>query len=236
MGMTMAMVPRWLYDLFAVLMLCVAAYSATLLAVAAWSRRTRGWDVELSHLLMGVAMAGMFVTGWSFLPSEVWQLCFGALLVWFVVRSGRSVLAYGAHLPHTAVHALMSLAMLVMYWLPMGASGGSMSMSPVATARRADPGLVLVMAFMFVVSAVFTLASEHKGHSVYGTHGAPNVTKRTVAALVGVPGGVGPSSTAPAATTPSAGGLEGLVTKPWLLDTPHVVMSIAMGFMLVFML
>jgi len=237
MGMTMAMEPSWLYYLFAVLMLCVAGYSSVLLAMAGLSRRPAGWDVELSHLVMGVAMAGMFVAGWSFGPSAMWEAFFGALLIWFVVQCGRSLLAYGAHLPHTAVHALMSLAMLLMYWFPMGASQGSMSMSMSSSAAgpRVDPGLALVIAFLLFVSAVFTLASNRKGGSVYGTHlavvaaGGPMTTQ--VGDTADVSGEVGL-----AGTTSAAGGLEGFVSRPSLLDGAHVVMCVAMGFMLILML
>jgi len=232
MGMTMTMMPSWLYYLFGALMLCVAAYCTVVLVLAALSRQTAGWDVEVHHLIMGVAMAGMFVTGWSFGPSVIWELLFAALLVWFVMQAGRSVLAYGPHLPHTAVHALMNLAMLLMYWFPMGASQGSTStpMSPAAAADRVDPGLGFVIAFLLILAAVFTLASERKGCSVYGTHlklsaaTAPSVRVRA-------PGEVsryGPMS--------PVGSLQRRVSTPWLLDTSHVVMCIAMGFMLVLML
>lgn len=235
MGMT-TMLPTWLYYLFGVLMCCVAGYSTLLLAMAARSRRFVGWDVELSHLLMGVAMAGMFVSGWSFGPSAMWELFFGALLVWFVLRAGRSVLAYGVHLPHTAVHALMSLAMLIMYWFPMGAQqqSVSMSMSSSAIAPRADPGLLLVIAFVLLVSAVFTLASERKGAAVYGTHVA--LTANGGATLSPVDGRAAPCEASLAGTMSSAEGLEGLVSSPWLLDATHAVMCVAMGFLLILML
>lgn len=226
--MTMTMGPTWLYYLFATLMLVVAGYSAAVMALTGSSQRRAGWDVELSHLLMGVAMAGMFVSGWSFGPSAMWEIIFGALLVWFVVRSGRSVLAYGTHLPHTAVHALMAFAMLLMYWFPMGTSS---TMSSSATAPRADPGLLLVVAFLLIAQAVFTLASERKGVAVYGSHLilAPTVGE------IGSADGYPDTSVGPTGPTPAAG-LGAVVTNPSLLDAAHAVMCIAMAFMLVLML
>ena len=74
-------------------------------------------------------MAGMFVGRWAFGPSAVWEIIFGALLIWFLVESIQSVRTYGLHLPHALIHAVMSFAMLLMYWFPMGASVGAMSMS-----------------------------------------------------------------------------------------------------------
>lgn len=217
----MAMTPSWLYDLFGVLMLLIAGYSLALVGLGVESRRTAGWDVELSHAVMGISMAGMFVGGWAFGPSGVWEGFFGAALVWFVVRAGRSILLYGLHLPHTAVHALMSFAMLLMYWFPM-ASGASGS--------RADPGLLFVVATLLLASAVFTFASTHRGGAVYGTH-VETGTGTGVPAIAGVPSG-----TSLTRTTAAAPGVEGAFSRPWLLDATHVVMCVAMAFMLILML
>lgn len=226
--------PTWLYYLIAVLMLAVAAYSLVLLALSAASRRTAGWDVELSHVLMGVAMAGMFVARWSFGPKAMWEIAFGALLVCFAVRSILSVRRFGLHVPHTSAHAVMSFGMLLMYWFPMGGSA-SLSMAMSSARGRVDPGVAFLVAFALFASAVFTLASPRKGSAVYGTHVAVVPSGVTVAAgsaveleeeaedyLIGTPSG--------------ASGIEGLVARPWLVDATHVVMCVAMGFMLILML
>ena len=227
------MTPSWLYYLFAVAMLVVAAYAATFLVIAIRSRRSTGSDVEISHFVMGLAMAGMFESSWAFGPSTLWEVLFGILLVWFMVGAIRSVAAYGLHVPHAGVHGVMSLAMLLMYWFPMGAGASSMSMSMSSSGGGAhiDPGLAFVLALLLFGSAIFTLASPQKGGSIYGTHVAletigPGVLEEGNAAddayLVGSPS--------------AAGGLEGLVATPWLLDAAHVVMCVAMGFMLILML
>jgi len=227
------MTPSWLYDLFGIAMLAVAAYAASFLVIAISSRRSAGSDVEMSHLVMGLAMAGMFKRSWAFGPSTLWEVLLGILLVWFTVGAIRSVAAYGLHVPHAGVHGLMSLAMLLMYWFPMGAGSSSMSMSMSSSGAGAhiDPGLAFVLALLLFGSAIFTLASPQKGGSVYGTHMAlgtigPGVLEEGHAAddayLIGSPS--------------AAGGLEGLVATPWLLDAAHVVMCVAMGFMLILML
>ena len=79
--------PSWLYYLFGGLMLGVAAYCLTLLILSVATDRPAGRDVEISHLFMGVAMAGMFVSQWAFGRSAVWEIIFGVLMVWFVVQS-----------------------------------------------------------------------------------------------------------------------------------------------------
>ena len=114
--------PSWLYYLFGVLMLAVAAYCLTLLVLSVATNRPAGRDVEISHIFMGVAMAGMFVGQWAFGRSAVWEIIFGALLIWFLVESIQSVRTYGLHLPHALIHAVMNFAMLLMYWFPMGSS------------------------------------------------------------------------------------------------------------------
>ena len=152
-------------------MLAVAAYGLALLAVSVAIRRSAGWDVDIAHLFMGVSMAGMFVTGWAFGPSAIWELIFALLLVWFLVQSIQSVITFGIHLTHYLIHAAMSFAMLLMYVFPGGASSGAMSMSMASSSSaRIDPGLSLLLAFVFFASAVFTLASPIKGVSHHGRH------------------------------------------------------------------
>ena len=116
--------PSWLYYLFALAMLAVAAYGLVLLAVSVATRRTAGWDVDIAHIFMGVSMAGMFIAGWAFGPSAIWELIFTALLVWFLAQSVQSVITFGIHLTHYLIHAAMSFAMLLMYLFPAGARSG----------------------------------------------------------------------------------------------------------------
>jgi len=55
------MIPSWILDIFAAIMLVVAAVSAARLVVARpWRRGTRRAalaDIDLAHLLMAIAMA-----------------------------------------------------------------------------------------------------------------------------------------------------------------------------------
>jgi hypothetical protein len=214
----MATTPSWLYYLFGASMLAVAAYESTLLLVAVPIRRTAGWDVDISHTCMGVAMAGMFVTQWAFGPRSFWEPIFAVLFVWFLVRSIQSMRRWGLHLPHFLIHAVMSLAMLLMYRFPMVPSTASMS----AMGPRLDPGLAFLLAIILFASAVFTLASPHKGASHHGTHD-PALVPRQAA---GQPDG----------WTPSHGGIAAIIGTPWLEDISHVVMCVGMGFMLILML
>ena len=215
--------PAPLYYLFAVLMLAVALYGLALSVVSSVERRTAGRDVELSHVFMGVAMSGMFVPAWAFGPNVVWELVFASFLVWFVVRSVQSVQAWGLHVPHTAIHAVMSFGMLLMYWFPLGSSSRAMAMTASATSGRMDPGLALLIAFVLFGSAIFTIASPNKGATHFGTHCRPRVI---VTAADGRS-----RATAPAPTR-----VGGVIATPSLLDASHVAMCLGMGLMLILMI
>ena len=220
--------PSWLYYLFAVAMLAVAAYCLVLLAVSFAIRRTAGWDVDTAHIFMGVSMAGMFVADWAFGPSAIWELIFTVLLVWFLVQSVQSVIAFGIHLTHYLIHAAMSFAMLLMYVFPAGASSGAMSMSAASSSSaRIDPGLSFLLAFVFFASAIFTLASPKKGASHHGTH-VRAYAMSGAAGTMRATGGQVPAST--------GRGAVGVITAPWLEDASHVVMAVGMGFMLILMI
>ena len=221
--------PAWLYYFFAVAMLAVAAYGLGLLVVSVVIRRSAGWDVDVAHLFMGVSMAGMFVTDWAFGPSAIWELIFTVLLVWFLVQSVQSVIAFGIHLTHYLIHAAMSFAMLLMYLFPAGSRSGAMSMSVASSSSaRIDPGLSLLLAFAFFTSAIFTLASPVKGASHHGRHARAY-------AMSGPAGGAAEVESGPAPAA-AAGGALGLIAAPWLEDAGHVVMCVGMGFMLILMI
>ena len=222
--------PSWLYYLFAVAMLAVAAYGLVLLAVSVATRRTAGWDVDIAHIFMGVSMAGMFVADWAFGPSAIWELIFTVLLVWFVVQSIQSVIAFGIHLTHYLIHAAMSFAMLLMYVFPAASPFRShVNVDGVASSSaRIDPGLSLLLAFVFFASAVFTLASPNKGASHHGTHARAYAMSGAAGGTVEAPGGPAPTSTGRGAVR--------LITDPRLEDASHVVMAIGMGFMLILMI
>jgi hypothetical protein len=222
--------PSWLYYLFAVAMLAVAAYGLVLLVVSVVAGMTGGRDVDIAHIFMGVSMAGMFVADWAFGPSAIWELIFTVLLVWFVVQSIQSVIAFGIHLTHYLIHAAMSFAMLLMYVFSAGARSGaiSMSMSTASSSARIDPGLSLLLASVFFASVIFTLASPNKGASHHGTHARAFAMSGAAGGRVEVPGGQAPTSTGRAAIR--------LITDPRLEDASHVVMAVGMGFMLILMI
>jgi hypothetical protein len=222
--------PSWLYYLFALLMLAVAGHGLALLFYSVSGRHHAGRDVDIAHVAMGVSMAGMFVPTWVFGPSAMWELIFAALLVEFVVRRIQSIQRFGMHKPHQAIHAAMNLAMLLMYWYPGGSTGRTtgMAMSAAPGVAKLDPGLGFVLAFCFLGSAIFTLASPVKGISHHGTHALSYASSGSA--------GTPLPASHPVDQAPIVGAVQTLVTKPWLEDLSHVVMSVGMAFMLILML
>ena len=76
--------PSWILDTFAALALLVAEASAGQLLVSrAWTRGGAGADMAISHLLIGIAMAGILVPGLSTLPELVWEVVFALMTAWF---------------------------------------------------------------------------------------------------------------------------------------------------------
>ena len=125
------MTPAWILDIFAAIMLVVAAISAArLLEARPWQRGAVITDTDISHLLMGIAMAGMLAPSLTTLPNDAWAVVFGVLAVWFGYRVVRDYQASGARalaVGHCAPHLVHSAAMLYMFLAitAPAASGGS---------------------------------------------------------------------------------------------------------------
>jgi len=125
------MTPSWILDIFAAIMLVVAAVSAArLVAARPWQRGSVITDTDVSHLLMGIAMAGMLAPSLATLPNNSWAVVFGVLAVWFGYRVVRDYQANGPRalaVGHCAPHLLHSAAMVYMFLAitSPAASGGS---------------------------------------------------------------------------------------------------------------
>jgi len=149
--------PAWLTDIFAAVMITVAAYCASRLVVARWWRRPTDVDSDGIHVVMGVAMAGMLVAGLRFGPAGLWEAVFAAAAAWFAwqfVRVRRGVPLSQWRCPQPVPHLVECGAMLYMYLaLPAvavaakGAAGGMGGMSA-SGARFSALALVLAL-FMF---------------------------------------------------------------------------------------
>jgi hypothetical protein len=202
------MIPSWILDIFAAIMLAVAAVSAARLVAARPLRHgARGAalaDIDVAHLLMAIAMAGQLAAGLQTLPNGAWEVIFAAMTLWFAYRvlrdaqvSGVRALAGGHCAPHL-IHAGAMLYMFVAVSAPAAHGSGGMSgmaggMSGMGTLSL--PFLALLFALVLVGYSIWDLDQL----SGPGTSGHYSLAAARMApagpVLAGVGAGAGPGVT-----------------------------------------
>jgi Domain of unknown function (DUF5134) len=164
------MTPAWILDIFAALMLVVAAVSAARLVVTRpWQSGSVFIDTDVAHLLMAIAMAGMLASRLTTLPSAAWEVIFGLLTAWFAYRVVRDARANGVRAlagGHCAPHAVHGAAMLYMFLAlaapaaggsGMAGMGGGSSSSGDATQTLHYPTLAFVFALILIGYSIWDL-------------------------------------------------------------------------------
>jgi Domain of unknown function (DUF5134) len=212
------MTPSWILDILAGIMLLVAAISAgRLVAARSWAGSAREADIDVAHLLMGIAMAGMLVASLTTLPNGVWDGVFAVLTVWFGWRAYREsrgegvrVLADGHRMPHL-VHSAAMLYMFAALNAPAAAgSGGGMS-GMGASGASMQTLSVPVVAFIFALwLSVYVVLDLDRLSGPGHAHGSYFAVPALVSAAAG-PGSVNlaAASAAPVATDASRAALPG---------------------------
>jgi Domain of unknown function (DUF5134) len=234
--------PGWLNDIFAGAMIAVAAYSAgRLVAARMWSRLTHR-DVDIAHILMGTAMAGMMVSDLNPLPAGLWEIVFSILAAWFVwrcyqfVKDPNTGLTYDHNvhrLSRRLIHLVMSLAMLYMYLAAVPAavgSGGSMAMGAATGGTTNFVLLPLVFIVALFASAIWEL--DRLGH----WSGSRSAQRQATPVLAPVGGR---SATAPQHSQVTGEAVDKSTVQwlaPRLEGACHIAMCVTMGYMLVLML
>jgi hypothetical protein len=225
------MTPAWILDIFAGIMLVVAAVSAARLAAARpWRPGGVVTDTDISHLLMGIAMAGMLAPGLTTLPNGAWVAVFGVLTAWFGYRVVRDYRASGARalaVGHCAPHLAHSAAMVYMFAAiasPAATStgiGGMAGMTGMSTLHI--PTLGFLFAFILI------------GYTIWDLDQLSSLRRGLVAAVAG------PASPALAGASAGALGTEA-VRSMAVLDSPatvvggRIAMGVTMALMLVLMI
>jgi hypothetical protein len=218
--------PGWVSGAFAVAMLTVSAYCAARLVVAHRLGRSLDYDVNVGHLAMGVAMAGMLSPALAFGPVAIWEGLFAALALWFVVRLVRFLRRYGVAghsgghghaASHYLTHLVMSCSMLYMYFaaVPLRTVSGEAAMSMGPTPATA-PFVGIPLLFVVVLCA----------SAVWHVDAMPRFAPSTAVAVAATGGGSESVAQASSAR----------LLAPRLESVCHVAMCIAMAFMLVLML
>jgi hypothetical protein len=161
--------PYWLEYGLALVMVSVSLYcTGRLLVAKRWERRNH-YDVNVSHILMGMAMAGMLVPRWNLVPNETWLATFGIVAICFLAMSTRFAVKRGLggtdddrahHVSHYLIHMVMACAMLYMYWERSPAGEPSAQAMTVSSAIGAQPdyaGLSLIFIVILLASAIWQL-------------------------------------------------------------------------------
>jgi hypothetical protein len=230
----------WLAGAFAALMIATAVYCAGRLA--AW--RLRGRDTELDtdglHVLMGVAMAGMFEPQLSVLPGTAWRAVFtvaGAWFAWQAIRpGGRGRGAWCAYpVPHAVECAAMVYMLLFVGSQPAGRE--ATAMPGMIGGAAGSPAITLLLAlFMlgYVVWTIDRLATLSLARAAVTAPGTAMGNGSSAAATVPV------AATIPGTPRPGGTGYAGTPDRPALVPRPaiccKIAMGIAMGYMLAMML
>jgi hypothetical protein len=147
--------PGWLTSLLAAVLLTVAAYNVTRLVAAPRWGRAAELDADGTHVVMGVAMAGMLAPGLSFAPARLWQAFFVAAGAWFgyqYIRTRRGQELGRWRCPHPLPHLIECAAMVFMFALPAAAAtataGVGMGTALTGAAARFSPLTLLLAVFM----------------------------------------------------------------------------------------
>jgi hypothetical protein len=221
--------PAWLTAIFAAASLAVAVYCAGRLVVARRGHRPTELDTDGAHVIMGVAMAGMLVSGLRTLPSAIWEVVFAAAAAWFgyrMLRARRGAQSSPWRSSHPLPHLVECAAMVFMFLILPAAAGAatrSMSMTMTATESR--------FSFLTLPLAVYLF-----GYVVWL---GDRVTLHAPALAL---------ATGPASAAPSAGSRPGYGSGSPSPEPAHpylaprcaaickITMGITMGYMLILML
>jgi len=260
------MTPGWILDIFAAIMLAVAAISAARLAAERpWQPGSVVTDTDIAHLLMAIAMAGMLVPSLSTLPAAVWEVIFGVTAAWVGYRVIRDARANGVRAlagGHCAPHLVHSAAMLYMFLALVAPGGRGQGMSGVGGSPV--PGMQSVE----LPTVAFAFALILAGYTMWDLDQISSRTRRFAmpgfavpgAALAGVPasGGVAEPAAAFSATTGNGAdrsvdlnrgrgdpddavpaepsGARGTLLSPGMTVACRVAMGATMTFMLLIMI
>ena len=132
--------PVGLAYLFAAIAGAVGLYCLGRLLAVVSSGRQSHYGVNAAHVLMAIAMVGMLVPSWRFLPVGLWEVVFGAMAACFVAMAARaaatpprpaSCSTRWSPCPSLPDPAVMALAMIDMYHLGSPTTDhGSMTVGP----------------------------------------------------------------------------------------------------------
>ena len=217
--------PAWLTAIFAAASLAVAVYCAGRLVVARRGHRPTELDTDGAHVIMGVAMAGMLVSGLRTLPSAIWEVVFAAAAVWFgyrMLQARRGAQSSPWRSSHPLPHLVECAAMVFMFLiLPAAAGAATSSMSMTMTATESRFSFLTLPLAVYLFGYVVWLGDRVTLH-------APALALATAPASAGPRPGYGSGSSGPEPAHP--------YLAPRCAAICKITMGITMGYMLILML
>ena len=213
--------PAWLTGIFAAASLAVAVYCAGRLAAARRWHRPTELDTDGAHVVMGVAMAGMLVSGLRTLPSAIWEVVFAAGAAWFgyrMLQARRGAQPSPWRSSHPLPHLVECAAMVFMFLiLPASAAARGMTM----TAAESRFSFLTLPLALFLFGYVVWLGDRVTLH-------APALAVAIAPAGSGFGSGSGSGHPGPATTRS--------YLAPHCAAICKITMGITMGYMLILML
>ena len=217
--------PAWLTAIFAGASLAVAVYCAGRLVVARRGHRPTELDTDGAHVIMGVAMAGMLVSGLRTLPSAIWEVVFAAAAVWFgyrMLQARRGAQSSPWRSSHPLPHLVECAAMVFMFLiLPAAAGAATSSVSMTMTATESRFSFLTLPLAVYLFGYVVWLGDRVTLH-------APALALATAPASAGPRPGYGSGSSGPEPAHP--------YLAPRCAAICKITMGITMGYMLILML
>ena len=217
--------PAWLTAIFAAASLAVAVYCAGRLVVARRGHRPTELDTDGAHVIMGVAMAGMLVSGLRTLPSTIWEVVFAAAAMWFgyrMLQARRGAQSSPWRSSHPLPHLVECAAMVFMFLiLPAAAGAATSSVSMTMTATESRFSFLTLPLAVYLFGYVVWLGDRVTLH-------APALALATAPASAGPRPGYGSGSPGPEPARP--------YLAPRCAAICKITMGITMGYMLILML
>jgi hypothetical protein len=233
--------PPPLTDVLAVIMIVTAIYCASRLVAAVAQRRATEHDVDLVHIVMGVAMAGMLVPRINPLWSSAWAVLFGAATAWFGGRVFRGYrlgrldrFAHAHHVPHLVMSGAMVYMLSASSRPGPGAASPGLAMSASAAGGTRFPLAALVLA-IFMIGYVAWVGDRLPALATVRAWVAAPAVAAAMAAAAGLDAPGPPAAAAEEAPARSRTVLRAPVS-PRLAACCEIVMGITMGYMLILML
>jgi uncharacterized protein DUF5134 len=217
--------PAWLTAIFAAASLAVAVYCAGRLVVARRGHRPTELDTDGAHVIMGVAMAGMLVSGLRTLPSAIWEVVFAVGAAWFgyrMLQARRGAQPSPWRSSHPLPHLVECAAMVFMFLiLPASAAVEGTARGMVMTATESRFSFLTLPLAVYLFGYVVWLGDRVTLH-------APALALATGPASAGSRPGYGSGSPSPEPAHP--------YLAPRCAAICKITMGITMGYMLILML